>query len=66
MLRGKAGQWERFDAEGLILGIMKKVNFEEKSLQLEARDLLLFYTDGITEAENPEGDFSARNGCASF
>lgn len=57
VLRASSGQCERLDAEGLILGILTEVDFEEKSVQLEPGDLLLLYTDGITEAENPDGDF---------
>jgi sigma-B regulation protein RsbU (phosphoserine phosphatase) len=45
------------DAEGLILGVKRDVLFEEKAIQLQDRDLVLLYTDGITEAQNPAGDF---------
>jgi len=45
------------DAEGLILGVMKAVDFEDKSIQMLPGDILLLYTDGITEAQNPAGDF---------
>jgi len=48
---------EQLDAEGLILGIKRNVSFEEKQKQMHPGDILLLYTDGITEAENPEGDF---------
>ncbi|MDD5410543.1 MAG: PAS domain S-box protein [Methylobacter sp.] len=47
----------QLDAEGLILGINKKVIFEEKTTTLSKGDLILLYTDGITEAENAKGDF---------
>ncbi len=45
------------DADGLILGVKRSVLFEEKSVGLQEGDLLLLYTDGITEAQNPEGEF---------
>ena len=45
------------DAEGLILGIKRDVIFEEKSIQLQRGDMLLLYTDGITEARNASGEF---------
>ncbi len=48
---------DRLDAEGLILGIKTDVIFEEKEEQLYPGDILLLYTDGITEAENRAGDF---------
>lgn len=48
---------ERLDAEGLILGIKTNVVFEEKQVELQSGDILLLYTDGLTEAENHEGAF---------
>nr|WP_246525716.1 SpoIIE family protein phosphatase [Geomobilimonas luticola] len=44
------------DAEGLILGIRRVVDFEEKEVQLSPGDILLMYTDGITEAQNEAGE----------
>jgi sigma-B regulation protein RsbU (phosphoserine phosphatase) len=45
------------DADGLIVGVTEQVHFEEKSLPLEPGDIILFYTDGLIEAENDAGDF---------
>jgi serine phosphatase RsbU (regulator of sigma subunit) len=47
----------QLDAEGMILGVRKNVIFEEKTTTLAKGDLILLYTDGLTEAENPDGDF---------
>jgi sigma-B regulation protein RsbU (phosphoserine phosphatase) len=44
------------DAEGLILGVKRSIVFEEQTMELQKGDVLLFYTDGLTEATNPEGD----------
>lgn len=43
---------EPLDAEGLIFGVHKDVNFEQRSTRLEPGDMLLLYTDGIIEAED--------------
>lgn len=48
---------DQLDAEGLILGVKRDVAFEEKSIELRPGDILLMYTDGITEARNPSGEF---------
>jgi sigma-B regulation protein RsbU (phosphoserine phosphatase) len=40
------------DSDGLILGVYRDVVFEEKTIQLQKDDILLLYTDGITEAQN--------------
>ncbi len=50
-------QCTQLDAEGLILGVRENVVFEEKYIQLSAGDLILLYTDGLTEAENTQGEF---------
>lgn len=44
------------DTEGLILGVRKEVAFEEKQLRMQPGDVLILYTDGITEARNGEGE----------
>jgi sigma-B regulation protein RsbU (phosphoserine phosphatase) len=44
------------DAEGLLLGVRGNVTFEEKQLQLQSGDVLLLYTDGVTEADNGRGE----------
>lgn len=48
---------ERLDAEGLILGVRRSFTYEEKTATLNPGDILLLYTDGITEAENLDGEF---------
>jgi phosphoserine phosphatase RsbU/P len=48
---------QELDAEGLILGVKREVIFEEESIQLQKGDLLLLYTDGITEAQNKAEEF---------
>ncbi len=45
------------DTEGLILGVLPQVLFEEKSVQLDPGDILLLYTDGIIEAQNAAEEF---------
>jgi sigma-B regulation protein RsbU (phosphoserine phosphatase) len=44
------------DSEGLILGILPSIIFEEQSITLQTGDTLLFYTDGIPEAANKAGE----------
>jgi PAS domain S-box-containing protein len=45
------------DAEGIIFGVTKEIQFEEKNIVLDPGDMVLLYTDGITEAQNPKGEF---------
>jgi len=57
LLKKEELQCTELDAEGLILGVRKNISFEEKSLVMESGDLIMLYTDGLTEAENPAGEF---------
>jgi serine phosphatase RsbU (regulator of sigma subunit) len=57
LLRGREHACMELDAEGLILGVRQETYFEERKLHLVKNDTLLFYTDGITEAENKAGEF---------
>jgi sigma-B regulation protein RsbU (phosphoserine phosphatase) len=42
---------------GLIVGILPEARYKSGSFQLDPGDKLVFYTDGVTEAMNREGDF---------
>jgi len=55
--RNGAGKVEQLDSEGMILGIKPEVNFEERETPLEPGDILMLYTDGLTESENNHGEF---------
>jgi sigma-B regulation protein RsbU (phosphoserine phosphatase) len=49
------------DAEGMILGVMKGVTFEEKSILLQEGDMIVLYTDGITETQDDTGELFGRD-----
>ncbi|HEY8034629.1 MAG TPA: PAS domain S-box protein [Methylobacter sp.] len=57
LLRSSQTECKQLDAEGLILGVNKNVIFEERNITLSQGDLVLLYTDGLTEAENAHGEF---------
>ena len=47
---------EKLDvAEGIPLGLLAEADFAKKEVKLESGDLVLIYTDGITEARNKQG-----------
>jgi len=52
LVRRADGAVERIDSSGLPLGILGNAGYTEESGRLEPGDLLLLYTDGLTEAEN--------------
>lgn len=64
--RKKTGAVEKLDTDGLILGIMSEVTFEQKKERLFPGDVLLLYTDGITEAEDRNGEFFGEDRLCQF
>ena len=45
------------NADGIMIGAWDGAVFEEKSLTIEPDSWLLLYTDGLTEARSPAGEF---------
>lgn len=49
---------------GMLLGISEKAQYEAAELVLQPDDTLVLYTDGVTEAEDGEGNFfSSERAC---
>ena len=51
------GECRFLAAAGMALGIVEKVSLEEVRVDLRPGDLLVLYTDGITDANSPTGEF---------
>ena len=45
------------EADGIMIGAWAEAEFEEKSLTIQPGSWLLMYTDGLTEARSPSGEF---------
>ncbi len=56
LLRADRNDVELLDADGMGIGFMEDVEFEEKTYQLARDDILVIYTDGVVEAENEAGE----------
>jgi serine phosphatase RsbU (regulator of sigma subunit)/anti-sigma regulatory factor (Ser/Thr protein kinase) len=52
--RTSAGEVEELRATGMPLGLMPGMKYDEREVQLDPDDLVLFYTDGLVEAHNPQ------------
>ncbi|MGI9212955.1 MAG: PAS domain S-box protein [Methylococcaceae bacterium] len=57
LVRQGSGDHEELDAEGMILGVQPRLNFDEREVILEPGDRLLLYTDGAVETQDKTGDF---------
>jgi sigma-B regulation protein RsbU (phosphoserine phosphatase) len=66
------------ESTGLPLGMLEVASYQVKSMQLEAGDKIVLYSDGLSEAESEDGEFFDRKrfrevlfanaglGCAEF
>ncbi len=50
------GVLETLDKGGLMVGIFPDATYEEEEIQLDAGDLVILYSDGVTEALNAHGE----------
>ncbi len=48
------GEFHELRTKGIVIGILPHVQLEERTITLAPGDLLLMYTDGITEATNTD------------
>ena len=55
-LRHHNGEAEELRARGMPLGLMPRMGYEEKETILQAGESVLFYSDGLVEAHDPDGE----------
>ncbi|MDP8925662.1 MAG: SpoIIE family protein phosphatase [Actinomycetota bacterium] len=55
-LHRTGGEAEELRATGMPLGLMPAMGYEENETVLKAGEVALFYSDGLVEAHNPEGE----------
>ncbi|MGI4755706.1 MAG: SpoIIE family protein phosphatase [Janthinobacterium lividum] len=64
---GEGGKARVIKAEGFPLGLFPDVEYEEFTLSTQPGDLLVFFSDGIVDADNVEGDmFGDERLCATL
>ncbi len=52
----RRGKVERLRAGGTVVGLFSSITYEQAEIQIQPGDLLLAFTDGITEPENIYGE----------
>jgi serine phosphatase RsbU (regulator of sigma subunit) len=55
-LRRSDGDVEELRARGMPLGLMPAMGYEENEIELGADEGVLFYSDGLVEAHDPNGE----------
>jgi phosphoserine phosphatase RsbU/P len=57
MVLGLDGRIRRLEAGGTVVGLMDGMRYDEGRIQMHPGDILVGYSDGITEPENDFGEF---------
>jgi serine phosphatase RsbU (regulator of sigma subunit) len=55
--RAQSGEIRFLTTPGTILGMSRDAGLEERTVDISPGDILVFYTDGVTETRNPQGEF---------
>ena len=77
LLRRRDGRFEELSQSGVLLGVAPRARYEDFSVELDAGDIMVLYSDGLTEAQHggeefgPEGvrkvlDAHARKGASEI
>jgi serine phosphatase RsbU (regulator of sigma subunit) len=51
-----SGSFETLEGGGMILGILPKAGYQERRAALATGDVLVLFSDGVTEAPDPRGE----------
>jgi sigma-B regulation protein RsbU (phosphoserine phosphatase) len=56
IVRACSGEVEQLPLGGMAMGVYANVKLQDHRLALNPTDILLFYTDGVTESFSPDGE----------
>jgi len=57
IIMSQDGSIRRLECGGTVVGLFNQASYEEESVELRRGEILLAYTDGVTEPENEFGEF---------
>lgn len=57
LVLGRDGHVRRLDRGGTVVGLMDGMRYEEDRFQMRPGDIIVGYSDGVTEPENDFGEF---------
>ncbi len=66
LIRRRSGRYDRLRLGGVPLGLFEGSRYETGTAELEPGDLLVLVSDGVTEAERPDGEPFDETGITSL
>jgi sigma-B regulation protein RsbU (phosphoserine phosphatase) len=61
LLISNSQEYKFLESKGIMVGGLQNQKYEEYEITMEKDDYVFFYTDGIIEAENTEGEFFGKD-----
>ncbi|MBM3124400.1 MAG: serine/threonine-protein phosphatase, partial [Chloroflexi bacterium] len=55
------GALEKLTRTGIALGVVERADLKQRRIEMQPGDVLLLYTDGLTEAFSPDGELFGEN-----
>jgi len=56
-VRAERGTVEELGARGIVLGVLDEIKLEERRIDVAPGDVVVFYTDGVTDGMNGDEEF---------
>jgi serine phosphatase RsbU (regulator of sigma subunit) len=56
LFRSATGKIEELESNANVLGLFESVSYESGAFRLDKGDILVVYSDGLTDAENPQAE----------
>lgn len=55
--RSQTGEFEEMSERGIVLGVHKQTRYKQSEIKIELQDMIIVFTDGVTELRNQQNEF---------
>ncbi|MGV3277546.1 SpoIIE family protein phosphatase [Staphylococcus hyicus] len=66
IFRAEKNEFEEIDVRGRILGVSSHIRYDQKEIKININDLIIIFTDGVTEIRHEDGDFINKDKLLEF
>lgn len=58
--RAETEEFEEIEVRGRVLGVSQNTRYHQQEIAVNLNDLIIIFTDGVTEARNSMGEFISK------
>ncbi|MEB5759958.1 MULTISPECIES: SpoIIE family protein phosphatase [Mammaliicoccus] len=55
--RSQTGEFKEMSERGIVLGVNKHTRYKQSEIKIELQDMIIVFTDGVTELRNQQNEF---------